>query len=188
MDLVGRCRFVLRIDGGTRSTVRDWQRRKRKSKKNRQEVASSRVHVEETFYGYVLQERRGGALVDIEGRVAGVLGPLSPLYIPVSNFALHPVVAVSDERPRLTPALGEVERILEVSLDELRHPDHLRQGWRWRQGQATRLSIPFRSRAGHAAGDVPLEQYPRPGAIGTGGRRATRQGRRPGGPAETDAC
>ena len=68
-----------------------------------------------------------------------VLGRLSPLYIPVSNFALHPVVAVSDERPRLTPALGEVERILEVSLDELRHPDHLRQGWRWRQDQVIRV-------------------------------------------------
>ena len=75
-----------------------------------------------------------GLTVDVR-----VLGPLSPLYIPVSNFALHPVVAVSDERPRLTPALGEVERILEVSLDELRHPDHLRQGWRWRQDQVIRV-------------------------------------------------
>ncbi len=68
-----------------------------------------------------------------------VVGPLSPLYIPVSNFALHPVVAVSDERPQLTPAAAEVERILEVPMDELRHPDHLRQGWRWIQDQAIRV-------------------------------------------------
>ena len=68
-----------------------------------------------------------------------VLGPLSPLYIPVSNFALHPVVAVLDERPRLTPAEAEVERILEVSLRELQHPNQPKFGWRWRQDQKIRV-------------------------------------------------
>lgn len=68
-----------------------------------------------------------------------VLGALSPLYIPVSNFALHPVVAVSDTHPQLTPAEAEVERVLEVSLSELQHPDHLRVGWRWRHDEAIRV-------------------------------------------------
>ena len=68
-----------------------------------------------------------------------VVGPLSPLYIPISNFALHPVVAVSDTHPRLTPAEAEVERVLEVSLSELQHPDHFKLGWRWRSDEAIRV-------------------------------------------------
>lgn len=68
-----------------------------------------------------------------------VLGPLSPLYIPVSNFALYPVVAVADTHPHLTPADAEVERVLEVSLGELQHPDNRRVGWRWREGEAIRV-------------------------------------------------
>jgi 8-oxo-dGTP pyrophosphatase MutT (NUDIX family) len=52
-----------------------------------------------------------------------VLGPLTPLDIPVSGFRLHPIVGASDTRPRLTPAHGEVARILEVDLDELLAPD-----------------------------------------------------------------
>ena len=68
-----------------------------------------------------------------------VVGPLSPLYIPVSNFALHPVVAVSDTHPRWTPAEAEVERVLEVSLKELQHPDHFKLGWRWRHDEPIRV-------------------------------------------------
>ena len=68
-----------------------------------------------------------------------VIGPLSPLYIPVSNFALHPVVAVLDERPPLTAAEAEVERILEISLLELQRPDQPKVGWQWRQDQKIRV-------------------------------------------------
>lgn len=70
-----------------------------------------------------------------------VLGTLSPLYIPVSNFALHPVVAVLDRRPTLEPAAAEVAHILEVSLETLGAPGSLRHGWRWRGAEAIR--VPF---------------------------------------------
>ena len=48
-----------------------------------------------------------------------VLGALTPLDIAVSGFRLHPVVAVTETPPRLTPADAEVARILEVAVDDL---------------------------------------------------------------------
>ena len=70
-----------------------------------------------------------------------IIGRLSPLYIPVSNFALHPVVAVSDTRPTLVPAAAEVAHILEIPLDELLDPARLRHGRRWRGDQA--ITVPY---------------------------------------------
>jgi len=51
-----------------------------------------------------------------------VLGALTSLDIPVSGFRLHPIVGVSDQRPHLAPADGEVARILEVSVADLADP------------------------------------------------------------------
>lgn len=47
------------------------------------------------------------------------LGALSPLEIPVSGFRLHPIVAATAVRPRLTPSAREVARILEIDVDRL---------------------------------------------------------------------
>ena len=70
-----------------------------------------------------------------------IIGRMSALYIPVSNYVLHPVVAVSDRRPTLVPAADEVAHILEIPLDELRDPERLRLGRRWRGGEVT--SVPY---------------------------------------------
>ena len=51
-----------------------------------------------------------------------VLGALTPLDIPVSGFRLHPIVAVTETRPPLTAADGEVADILEVAVNELLDP------------------------------------------------------------------
>ena len=48
-----------------------------------------------------------------------ILGALTPLDIPVSGFRLHPIVGAADMQPHLTPAHGEVARILEIDVDEL---------------------------------------------------------------------
>ena len=69
-----------------------------------------------------------------------ILGALTPLDIPVSGFRLHPIVGVSDPRPRLTPADGEVARILEIDLDELLAPGCVVRTPRKRDGVA--LTIP----------------------------------------------
>lgn len=65
-----------------------------------------------------------------------VLGALTPLDIPVSGFRLHPIVGASDTRPRLTPAHGEVARILEIDVDELFARDCLVSTSRQREGVA----------------------------------------------------
>ncbi|HEY1912422.1 MAG TPA: CoA pyrophosphatase [Vicinamibacterales bacterium] len=63
-----------------------------------------------------------------------ILGALTPLEIPVSGFRLHPIVAATAARPKLSAADGEVARILEIAVDDLRDPHHLRRIRRERDG------------------------------------------------------
>ena len=70
-----------------------------------------------------------------------VLGRLTPLYIPVSNFALHPVLGVLTTRPSLAASAAEVAHILEVALDDLLAPTNLRPGWIWRDRET--ITVPF---------------------------------------------
>lgn len=93
----------------------------------------------ETVEAAALREAREE--IGLETADIRITGRLTPLYIPVSNFALHPVVAVSDRRPALVPATAEVAHILEIPLDELRGPDRVRQGRRWRGDQA--MAVPY---------------------------------------------
>jgi 8-oxo-dGTP pyrophosphatase MutT (NUDIX family) len=48
-----------------------------------------------------------------------VLGMLSALYIPASNYLVHPVVGTVSFRPDFKPDAYEVDKVLEVPLDEL---------------------------------------------------------------------
>ncbi len=52
-----------------------------------------------------------------------ILGGLTPLYIPVSNFIVHPFVGYSDRQPVYSLSSNEVARIIEMPLDELLHPE-----------------------------------------------------------------
>ena len=69
------------------------------------------------------------------------LGTLSPLDIPVSGFRLHPVVAASANEPELSPAAGEVARILRVSIDALMDRGSLRRKSIVRDGRS--LDVPY---------------------------------------------
>jgi 8-oxo-dGTP pyrophosphatase MutT (NUDIX family) len=42
------------------------------------------------------------------------LGMLTPLYIPVSNFLVHPIIAFQPQPPEFTPQLEEVVEIIEL--------------------------------------------------------------------------
>ncbi len=71
----------------------------------------------ETFEQAALREAHEEIGLATDG--VRVLGPLTPLDIPVSGFRLHPIVAVTGARPVLTPAKGDVAEILEIAVDDL---------------------------------------------------------------------
>lgn len=56
-----------------------------------------------------------------------VLGKLTELYIPVSNFLVHPYVAYAEERPDFIPQPSEVEAILEVPFEHFYQKKNLRK-------------------------------------------------------------
>ena len=71
--------------------------------------------------------------VGLDPAAVRVMGALSPLYITVSDSALHPVVAIADTTPALCPAVDEVARLLPVPVARLAAPATLRRGTRWRE-------------------------------------------------------
>ena len=74
-----------------------------------------------------------------------VLGRLTPLHIPVSNFLLHPVVGYVPRRPLFNRAEWEVARIIEPTLVQLRHPATIKREFRNRTtaGETIQIDVPF---------------------------------------------
>lgn len=52
-----------------------------------------------------------------------VIGGLSPVEIPVSNFRVYPFVVYLDEEPVLEPDESEVVSVIHLSLDDVTKPD-----------------------------------------------------------------
>lgn len=76
-----------------------------------------------------------------------LLGELTPVHVLVSGFTLHPIVGVTDERPDFVPAPGEVDEILEVSLEHLRDASRIGRHTRVREGVA--VEYPYFDLLGH---------------------------------------
>jgi 8-oxo-dGTP pyrophosphatase MutT (NUDIX family) len=63
--------------------------------------------------------------IGIETDASMILGKLTPLYVSVSNFLIHPYLAWADAVPEFRINHNEVERILIFPvLSHLRHPRH----------------------------------------------------------------
>lgn len=70
-----------------------------------------------------------------------LLGALTPLYIPPSNFCVHPFVGVVPHMPALRPTDEEVGRILRVPLPHLLDPSTVTTEEWTLHGQSVR--VPF---------------------------------------------
>jgi len=53
-----------------------------------------------------------------------ILGRLTQVYIPVSNYLVHPFIGFLNEEPEFYPDSAEVEEIIEVPLSQLLDPSN----------------------------------------------------------------
>jgi 8-oxo-dGTP pyrophosphatase MutT (NUDIX family) len=91
--------------------------------------------------------REASEEVGIDPASVRILGELTPVHVVVSGFTLHPIIGVTDERPDFVAAQGEVEEILEVSLDDLRDASRIGRDIRIREGVA--VEWPYFDLLGH---------------------------------------
>lgn len=79
-----------------------------------------------------------------------VLGQLTELYIPVSNFLVYPFVGVLQGEPDFVPQPGEVESILTPPLDALLDPANLKMMDMRVANNITLTDVPYFDIDGHA--------------------------------------
>ena len=72
-----------------------------------------------------------------------VVGALSTLWVIVSRFVVHPIIAVAGDRPAFAPAPREVELLIEVPLAALRDPAGLKWDRRLRPQPAGQADLPI---------------------------------------------
>jgi len=70
-----------------------------------------------------------------------VIGTLTPLFVHVSDFEIHPFVGYMSHRPSFTPQPGEVAEVLEMTLDQLTD-DAIKASELWTL-QGTSMNVPF---------------------------------------------
>jgi 8-oxo-dGTP pyrophosphatase MutT (NUDIX family) len=76
-----------------------------------------------------------------------ILGKLTPLYIPPSNYCIHPIVATISTRPDFRPFAQEVAEVIEVPLDHLFDQQNIRREmWSYKGAQ---IEVPFYFFEGH---------------------------------------
>lgn len=85
--------------------------------------------------------------IALDPQTVELLGTLTPLYIPPSNFCVHPHVGLVEYDPALTPKDREVERVLRVPLDRLLDPEtHVVEPWTL---HGTEVEVPYYAVQGH---------------------------------------
>jgi 8-oxo-dGTP pyrophosphatase MutT (NUDIX family) len=97
------------------------------------------VEPDETIEATALRE--ADEEIGVERRHVTPVGRLTPLHIPISGFVLHPVVAVTLDRPSFVPSAAEVARVLDVPLAHLCAPHAVRLRRRIHEGRA--YEVPY---------------------------------------------
>lgn len=79
--------------------------------------------------------------IGVEAHKLRVLGAMTPLYIPPSNFMVYPYIALHPERPQYRQQASEVEHILEVPILHFLSPENrLTEPWE-RYGMSVQMPI-----------------------------------------------
>ena len=84
--------------------------------------------------------------IGVDPSAARVVGALSSLWVLVSGFVVHPIIAIADARPDFAASPREVETLIEVPVAVLRDPSRLRWQRRQRQradGTGIALQVPY---------------------------------------------
>lgn len=85
--------------------------------------------------------------LDIHPGNLRVMGELTPLYIPPSNYCIYPVVATAERRPDFRPSAGEVDEIIEIPFEHLLERKNIRREmWNIR---GVDVEVPFYFYRGH---------------------------------------
>ena len=85
--------------------------------------------------------------IGVDPATVRILGELTPVYVLVSGFTLHPVVGITHARHSFKPAAHEVDAVVEVSIEDLQDASSIRQGTRTREGVA--IEYPYFDLKGH---------------------------------------
>jgi 8-oxo-dGTP pyrophosphatase MutT (NUDIX family) len=93
----------------------------------------------ETFRQTAIRET--GEELGISADAIEILGELTPLYLPVSNFCIHPLVAFAPTKPHITPSPFEVEEVIEIPLNHLLDDSNIQH--EIRTIREYEVSIPF---------------------------------------------
>jgi len=102
-------------------------------------LPGGRLEGDETYDQAALRETQEE--LGISPEKIRVLGHLTPLYIPPSNYCIYPVVGVLDETPVFLPDPWEVAEVIEVPLAHLLDSRHLRRENWIIQGEP--VQVPF---------------------------------------------
>ncbi|HTM03242.1 MAG TPA: CoA pyrophosphatase [Vicinamibacterales bacterium] len=105
-------------------------------------------HPDETIERAALREAREE--IGVVARGVEILGRLTPLPIAVSGHLLCPVVAAVPTRPVFAIAADEVDRLIEVTVNGLLHPDAV--GWERRESSRQPglvMDVPYFEVEGH---------------------------------------
>jgi 8-oxo-dGTP pyrophosphatase MutT (NUDIX family) len=80
--------------------------------------------------------------IGIDAGKVEVLGRLTDLYIPTSNFLVSPVLGFLEEKPRFVPEVREVERIIPTAISTVGQPQ-VRQRTTIPIGEGRQLNTPY---------------------------------------------